>query len=87
MNITVHGIKSETLLNFLSGEGICVSKSSACSSRSREISAALTAFGLSAADADSSIRLSFSHLNTEDEIDRFCEILVKGIRVLAKIRA
>ncbi|MBR0303498.1 MAG: cysteine desulfurase [Clostridia bacterium] len=87
LNLTVRGIKSETLLNYLSGEGICVSKSSACSSRSREISAALTAFGLPESDADSSIRLSFSHLNTEDEIDRFCEVLTRGVGALARIRA
>jgi len=86
LNVTVFGIKSETLLNYLSGEGICVSKSSACSTRSRNLSAALLAFGLSEEDVDSSVRLSFSHLNTEEEIDFFCDTLTKGIRTLSKIR-
>lgn len=86
LNITVFGIKSETLLNYLSGEGICVSKSSACSTRSRNLSPALKAFGLSDEDVDSSLRLSFSHLNTEAEIDTFCEVLTKGVRTLSKIR-
>ena len=86
LNITVRGIKSETLLNYLSGEGICVSKSSACSSRSRNLSPALLAFGLSDEDADSSLRLSFSHLNTEEEIDSFRAVLSKGCERLSKIR-
>ena len=86
LNITVPGIKSETLLNYLSGEGICVSKSSACSTRSRDLSRARLAFGLSEEDVDSSVRLSFSHLNTTGEIDEFCRILSSGIGKLAKIR-
>lgn len=86
LNITVRGIKSETLLNYLSGEDICVSKSSACSTRSRNLSAALLAFGLAEEDVDSSIRLSFSHLNTESEIDCFRDVLTNGIRTLSKIR-
>ena len=86
LNITVGGIKSETLLNYLSGEGICVSKSSACSTRSKNLSPALIAFGLSEEDVDSSVRISFSHLNTPGEIDRFCDVLSTGIRSLTKIR-
>ncbi len=86
LSITVRGIKSETLLNYLSGEGICVSKSSACSTRSRALSPALLAFGLSEEDVDSSVRLSFSHLNTKEEIDVFCEVLAKGAATLAKAR-
>lgn len=86
LNITVFNIKSETMLNFLSGKGICVSKSSACSTHSRNLSRALAAFGLSDSDIDSSLRLSFSHYNTKEEIDEFCDTLNDGIRVLAKIR-
>ncbi|MBQ7714417.1 MAG: cysteine desulfurase [Clostridia bacterium] len=86
LNMTVFGIKSEVLLNYLSGEGICVSKSSACSTHSRDLSAALAAYGLPEEEIDSSVRLSFSHLNTEEEIDSFCEVLTKGIRTLSKIR-
>ena len=86
LSVTVPGIKSETLLNYLSGEGICVSKSSACSTRSRALSPALLAFGLSPEDVDSTVRLSFSHLNTKEEIDIFCDVLSKGIASLSRIR-
>lgn len=86
LSVTVPGIKSETLLNYLSGEGICVSKSSACSTRSKNLSAALLAFGLSEEDVDSTMRLSFSHLNSEEEIDFFCDVLKHGINSLARIK-
>lgn len=86
LNITVPNIKSETFLNFLSGEGICVSKSSACSTNHRNLSRALMAFGLSEEDTDSSLRLSFSHTNTKEEVDAFLTALKKGIATLAVIK-
>ena len=86
LNITVPGIKSETLMSYLSGEGICVSKSSACSTRAKNLSAALLAFGLSEEDVDSSLRISISHLNTEEEIDFFRDTLARGVTTLARIR-
>lgn len=86
LNITVFNIKSETMLNFLSAKGICVSKSSACSSHSRNLSRALTAFGMNDGEVDSSLRISFSHTNTEEETDVFCKTLEEGISSLAKIK-
>lgn len=86
LSATVDNIKSETMLNFLSAKGICVSKSSACSTHSRNLSRALLAFGLSEAETDSTLRISFSHLNTEAEIDSLCEALEEGRRRLAGIK-
>ncbi len=86
INMTLPDIKSETMLNFLSGEGICVSAGSACSARSAGVSRALTAFGLPDSEADCSVRVSLSHLNTEDEVRAFCALLKEGISRLAKIR-
>ena len=79
-------IPKETMLNFLSGEGICISAGSACSARSAGVSRALTAFGLPDSEADCSVRVSLSHLNTEDEVRAFCALLKEGISRLAKIR-
>ncbi|MBR6916856.1 MAG: cysteine desulfurase [Clostridia bacterium] len=86
LSITLPGIKSEVMLNYLSGKGICVSKSSACSARSKSLSPALAAFGLPDAEIDCSLRVSFSHLNTRDEVDAFCDVLERGIKTLAKVR-
>lgn len=86
VNFTLPNIKSETMLHYLSGEGIFVSSGSACSSHSHSPSRALTAFGLSAQDADCSIRVSLSAENTESDIDAFIERLYNGLCVLVRTK-
>ncbi len=86
VNLTLPRIKSETMLHFLSGEGVYVSSGSACSSHAHTPSRALTAFGLSANDADCSLRISFSHENTEDEIDVLTEAVKSGLAMLVRIK-
>ena len=86
VSITLPQIKSETMLNFLSGEGICISAGSACSARGQGVSRTLTAFGLSKESADCTVRVSIGHLNTENEIVTFANTLKAGIQKLAKIK-
>ena len=86
LNLTLPDIKSQTMLNFLSAKGICVSSGSACSSHSTHVSPSLAAFGLSAHEADCSLRVSFSARNTEAEVDALCEALEQGIGTLVRIR-
>ena len=85
LNVTLPSIKSETMLHFLSSRDFYVSSGSACSSNSHHTSSALVAYGRSAAEADTSIRISFSHNNTIDEIDAFLEALAEGLSRLARI--
>ena len=86
LNLTLPDIKSQTMLNFLSAKGICVSSGSACSSHSTHVSPSLAAFGLSAHEADCSLRVSLSARNTEAEVDALCEALEQGIGTLVRIR-
>ena len=86
LSLTLPSIKSETMLNYLSAKGFCVSAGSACSSHSKHISSALVGFGLSETEADSTIRVSFSEYNTEDEIRGFCAALSEGIASLVRIK-
>ena len=86
INFTLPNIKSETMLHYLSGEGIYVSSGSACSSHSYTPSRALTAFGLTPTDADCSLRVSISERTTESDIDTFVEHLEMGLRVLVRIK-
>jgi cysteine desulfurase len=86
LSLTLPSIKSETMLNFLSAKGFCVSAGSACSSHSRHISSSLVGFGLTEAEADSTIRVSFSAYNTEDEIIEFCQALGEGVETLVRIK-
>lgn len=86
LNITLPKIKSETMLHYLSSEGIFVSSGSACSSNSAHTSSALVAYGRSEAEADTSIRISFSPANTKDDVDAFCATLSSGLAKLSRIR-
>ena len=84
VSLTVPGIRSETLVHFFSGKGICVSSGSACSSRSGKPSRALTAHGLSQTDADSTVRISLSFMNTDSDIDTFLEALREAETTLVR---
>lgn len=86
VNITLPRIKSETMLHFLSAKDIFVSSGSACSSHSRSVSRALTAFGLDAREADMSLRISISAYNTEEEAETLVSALKDGTERLVKIR-
>ena len=86
LNLTLPSIKSETMLHYLSSEGIYVSSGSACSSNGGHLSSALTAYGRSDSEADSSIRVSFSHTNSEEDVDALVEALAAGLSKLARIR-
>ncbi|MBP3606640.1 MAG: cysteine desulfurase [Clostridia bacterium] len=88
LSLRAENIKSETMLHFLSAEGICVSSGSACSSNAavRHASPALLAYGQTEAEADSSIRVSFSHRNTYADVDALCEALALALTRLARIR-
>ena len=86
INLTLPDIKSETMLHALSADGIFVSSGSACSSHSHHPSESLVAFGLSAHEADCSLRVSLSGENTKEEIDALRASLQKNIDRLVKIR-
>ena len=86
INITLPNIKSETVLHFLSADGVFVSSGSACSSHSHKPSEALVAFGLSVSDAESSLRISFSEYNTKEDVDALVSSLSKALERLVRIK-
>ena len=86
INVTLPNIKSETVLHFLSSDGVFVSSGSACSSHSKTPSGTLIAFGLTPAEADSSLRISFSEYNTKEDIDVLCESLKSALERLVRIK-
>ena len=77
------GYKSETLLNFMSEKGICVSSGSACSKGKK--SSVLKAFGIPDKIADATLRISFSADTAESDIMQFADVL-KQARKLASIK-
>lgn len=68
INLRVDGIEAETLLLMLDGIGVCISSGSACNSLESMPSHVLKAIGLSDTQAASSFRVSFSKMNTEEEV-------------------
>lgn len=78
-NVSVLGIKSEPMLNFLSDRGIYVSAGSACSKGKK--SHVLMQMGLDHKRLDSPLRISFSRFTTVQEIDA----LILGIKDAKKV--
>lgn len=86
INITLPSIKSESMLHYLSGNGIYISSGSACSSHAKTPSVPLTAFGLTPFEADCSLRISLSEFNVKEDIDRLVSCLDTGIKTLVRIK-
>lgn len=86
ISLAVEGIKSEVLVRALSAEGIYLSAGSACSSKKLKTSSVLTAFGLSPDRADSTVRVSLCHENTEKECEMLAEALQRALSRLTRKR-
>lgn len=85
VSITLPDIKSETMLHFLDSKGIAVSAGSACSSHAKAPSGTLLAFGLTPAEADCTLRVSFSRENGEDDVKVLVAALQEGAQKLIRI--
>ena len=79
-NISVLGIKSEPMLNFLSERGIFVSSGSACSKGKK--SHVLVQMGLDRKRLDSPLRISFSRYTTIQEIDALILGIAEGKKMI-----
>ncbi len=84
ISVTVFGVKSEVMLHHLSSYGVFVSSGSACSSNHPGTSSAMTAFGISPDESDSTVRISISPNNTSEDGDILISSLENGIKNLAK---
>ena len=74
--LSLPGYRSEVLLNYLDGMGICVSKGSACKRGAR--SHVLEAMGLPAPVIDGAVRVSLSRFTTQEDIDALCQGLIRA---------
>ena len=86
LNVRFDGIDNNTLLSVLTEHGVLCSKASACESFSKQRSYTLKAIGLTDEQIDSSLRFSFSDLNTIDEVICGADIVAKSVKYLAKLR-
>ena len=84
VSIRVKNVRAEVLLHALETHGICISAGSACSTNKPAPSHVLLAQGYDRKHIEETIRVSLGVYNTEEEIDKFCEILIKEAAALAR---
>lgn len=84
VSLSVKDVRAEVLLHALEEKGIYVSSGSACASNKNSLSGTLGAINLSREFLDSTIRLSMSVYNTEQEIDATINALKDIIPELRK---
>jgi cysteine desulfurase len=84
-NIQFDAIDGEAMVIALDLRGFAVSTGSACSSGAITPSHVLTAIGLSADRARSSIRFSLGHSNTAEQVDQLVEALEASVAHLRRI--
>jgi cysteine desulfurase len=83
-NIAFDGVEAEGILLLLDQAGICASSGSACTTGSLDPSHVLTAMGLNANKARSSVRFSLGLYNTESDVDYLLEQLPP---IITRLRA
>jgi cysteine desulfurase len=81
-NIAFDFVEAEAILMSLDAQGICASSGSACTTGSLDPSHVLSAMGMTPARARSCVRFSFSHYNTDADIDAALQILPPMIEKL-----
>jgi len=86
-HLAIHGVEGESLLIRLDLAGFAVSTGPACSSGAVEPSRTLLAAGIPAAEALSSLRVSFGPENTPAEVDGFLAALARETAALRRVSA
>lgn len=82
INLRFNGVDGETLLLLLDSKGVEVSAGSACSAHYATPSHVLSALGLTDDEARSSIRISISKYNTNEEIEEAIQAIVDSVKQL-----
>lgn len=86
LNFSCIGYKPEVLLHALEKMECYISTKSTCSSHKNDVSKTLAAMKLNDDIAKSALRISFSHLTTQEEIDEFLYHLHKILKSIKKQR-
>ena len=82
LSIRIPGFDSETLMVVLDNMDVCVAAGSACNTDTIEPSHVLKAIGLTDAEASSTLRISFGHQNTFEEVEYAATALSNAVKFL-----
>lgn len=85
ISLSVKYIEGESIVLMLDEEKIAVSTRSACASGSLRASHVLLSIDLDYADAQGTLIITFGKQTTEDEIDRFIDVLKKVVTTLREM--
>lgn len=84
LNVSLTGVRAETMLHALERDEIFVGTGSACSSGKNKVSAVLTAMGVPAVQAQGALRFSFCPFNTQEEVVFAAESVVRNYQLLRR---
>lgn len=84
LSLSIKGIMGPTLVNIMKDNGILITMGSACNARHIE-NRALSSMGRDKADIVGSVRISFSHLNTIDEVSKASRVFAESVTKLLNI--
>jgi cysteine desulfurase len=82
VSISIKYIEGESVMLMLDEEGFAVSTKSACATGSLRASHVLLSLGLSHADAQGTLVISFGMENSKEDIDRFLNALQRAVETL-----
>ncbi len=82
LNVSLKYIEGESVMLMLDGDGVAVSTKSACATGSLRASHGLMSLGLSHADAQGTIVISWGIDNTREDMDRFFASIQESVKTL-----
>ena len=86
LNLTLSGLRGESLVVALDQHGISLSSGSACKSGSPEPTHVLIAMGRTEEEAHCAVRFSLSHSTTEEDIDETTSALAQVLEEESRVR-
>lgn len=84
INLSLPGTKNEAVVRHLDAKGIFIASGAACKSNYSRGPSILESLGISRQSAESALRISFSPLNRQDEVDALINAIVDYIRYLSQ---
>lgn len=82
--VAFKGITGEVAVNYFQAQGIMVSTSSACSSKTNKVSHVIQAIHVPDDYRKGVIRISFGKMNTEEDIDTLVQVIKEFLKMIKK---
>ena len=86
ISLTFPNVDAETLVLMADAKGVCVSAGSACRAHESTPSRVLTSMGVRGENAYQTVRISFSELNTLNDIKRGAMIVAECVNEIRAFR-